>query len=197
MTITNTSSNTPRPAAQPAAPRTPLQKHVDFFDRNGDRETTVCETYSGLRALGMGRIASGGAAFVINLGLAMKTGASWLSPLTVKNDNIHLAKHDSDSDTYDAQGHFDPARFEQMFTDFDTNKDSALDKAEIDVMLDTRKETFVGRQAAGAEFGLLLKLAGQERPVDGQPQPVLTRERLQSLYDGNLFYELAGETPPA
>jgi len=188
------SNSTPRPAA-PQAPkqeRTPLQKHVDFFDRNGDHETTVCETYSGLRALGMGRLASGGAAFVINLGLGLKTGAPWYSPLTVQNDNIAQGKHDSDSDTYDENGNFVQAKFDEMFAKYDTDKDNALNKAEITFMLDDRKESFVGRQAAGAEFNLLLRIGGEET-ANGK---ALTRERLSSLYDGSLFYTLAGEPVP-
>lgn len=192
--ITSTPTNATRTPQPKPEERSPLQKHVDFFDRNGDHETTVCETFQGLRALGLGRIASGGAAFVINLGLGLKTGAHWYSPLTVQNDNIAAGKHDSDSDTYDEKGNFVQAKFDEMFATFDTNKDNQFNKAEIDHMLDTRKETFVGRQAAGAEFGLLLKLAGQE---SAEGEKVLTKERLASLYDGSLFYTVEAEVAAA
>ncbi len=84
------------------------------------------------------------------------------------------------------------ARFEEMFSKYDTDHDNALNKAEIDFMLDDRKESFVGRQASGAEFGLLLRLGGEET-AQGR---ALTRERLASFYDGSLFYRLAGESVP-
>ena len=44
------------PRAEPAIPwdeMTPLQKHVSFFDYNGDGYITVLEDYRGLRALGI------------------------------------------------------------------------------------------------------------------------------------------------
>ncbi|MBT9587634.1 hypothetical protein IV102_30115 [bacterium] len=162
---------------------------MDFFDRNSDGSTTVPETYKGLRALGLGRVLSGAAAVGINLGLACKTGAAWYS-LTINNDNIHKAKHDSDSDVYDAQGNYDAAKFEEMFQKHDANKDAALDKAEIDAMLERNKETKVGRLAFGAEFGLLLSIAGQENQSG---EKVLSRARMESLYDGSLFFKLAEE----
>lgn len=177
-------------AAPPAAPaqRTALQKHVDFFDRNGDRVTTVPETYSGLRALGMGRVASGLAAVVINTGLGVSTGAPWYFPFTVHNDNIHQAKHDSDSDVYDDQGEFSAAKFEEMFARFDTDGNDALDGEEIDAMIAERRESWLGSVASKAEFGLLLRVSGESE---------LSRERMQAFYDGNLFYDLAGEARPS
>ena len=178
----------PTNSPQPRPDRTPLQRHVDFFDRDGDGFTTVSETYEGLRALGLGRTLAGAAAVGINAGLAHKTGAPWYS-LTINNDNIHLGKHDSDSDVYDAKGNLDSVKFHEMFDKHDSNKDSALDKNEIDAMLDKNAETAVGRAASGAEFGLLLSIAGEEH----NGAQVLTRTRMESLYDGSLFYKLAEE----
>lgn len=187
----NIQSQSQRPAnipngQGPTPPRTPLQKHVDFFDRNHDGETTVAETYAGLRALGLGRALSGAGALFINAGLAHKTGAPWYS-LTIQNDNIAAAKHDSDSDVYDAQGNYDAAKFEEMFAKNDLDKDGALNKAEVDGLLARNKETAAGGVASKAEFGLLFRLAAQPN-ADGEK--VLTRERMSQLYDGSLFYEL-------
>ena len=176
-------------APKPRPDRTPLQRHVDFFDRNSDGSTTVPETYKGLRALGLGRILSGAAAVGINLGLARSTGAPWYS-LTINNDNIHQAKHDSDSDVYDVNGKYDAAKFDEMFQKHDTNQDGALNKAEIDTMLEKNKETKVGRVASGAEFGLLLRVAGED---NAEGTKVLTRARMESFYDGSLFFKLAEE----
>lgn len=181
-------SNQPAPK-QPRPDRTPLQRHVDFFDRDGDSFTTVGETYQGLRALGVGRILSGAAAVGINLGLARKTGAEWYS-LTIQNNNIHLGKHDSDSDVYDEKGNFVQAKFDEMFEKHDTDKNGALSKAEIDAMLEANKESKVGRVASGAEFGLLLRIAGEEN-ASGERE--LTRGRMESFYDGSLFFKLEAE----
>lgn len=180
-------------ASSQAAPqeqtRTPLQKHVDFFDRNSDGLTTVPETYAGLRALGMGVAPAAGASVVINAGLAHKTGAPWYS-LTVHNDQIAASKHDSDTDVYDAQGNFDAGKFEQMWEKNDSNHDGWLSGTEIQGMLDRNAETKAGKVAASAEFKLLNQLAGQPGP-DGTRS--LSRERMEKLYDGTLFYQIANE----
>jgi len=182
-------SNQPPAGPKPRPDRTPLQRHVDFFDRNGDGSTTVSETYQGLRALGVGRALSGAAALGINLGLARKTGAAWYS-LTINNNLIHQAKHDSDTDVYDEQGQLSPQKFEEMFKKHDKDQDQALSKAEIDAMIESNKESRIGRIASSGEFGLLLRLAGEANP---QGEKVLTRARLESFYDGSLFYQLANE----
>ncbi len=178
-------------ARAPVAERPALQKHVDFFDRNGDGQTQVWETYGGLRALGVGRATSAFAAPVINGALAYKTGAPWYQPLTVQNGNIHQGKHDGDTDIYDATGNFVQANFDQMFDLHDKDKDGALNEKEVEAMLLVNGG---GKANAGsnAEFTLLMKVAGEDRP-DGR---VLTRERMNQFYDGSLFYVLAGEKVP-
>lgn len=183
-----TQADPPTPVAQE---RTALQKHVDFFDRNGDGQTRVWETYQGLRALKLGRLTSAGAALVINASLGVKTGSPWYSWLTIQNDGIHMGKHEGDTDVYDEQGNFDQSRFNALFTTFDLDRDEALSKPELDAMMVVRGN---GKASAGskAEFGLLLKIAGEDRPTGR----VLTRKTLQQLYDGSLFYSLAGEKPP-
>lgn len=186
--LTQTGSNEPAPVARQ---RTALQKHVDFFDRNGDGQTRVWETYQGLRALKLGRLTSAGAALVINASLGVKTGSPWYSWLTIQNDGIHMGKHEGDTDVYDEQGNFVQSRFNALFINFDKNRDDALNRQELDDMMIARGN---GKANIGskAEFGLLLEIAGEDRP-DGR---VVTRKTLQALYDGSLFYTLAGEKAP-
>ncbi|GMU58166.1 MAG: hypothetical protein AMXMBFR33_73120 [Candidatus Xenobia bacterium] len=182
---------TSEPRAPVAQPRTALQKHVDFFDRNGDGQTRVWETYQGLRALKLGRMLSAAGAVAINASLGLKTGSPWYSWLTIQNDGIHMGKHEGDTDVYDEQGNFVQSRFNALFTNFDKNGDDALSKQELDDMMIARGN---GKANLGskAEFGLLLEIAGEDRP-EGR---VVTRKTLQALYDGSLFYTLAGEKAP-
>ena len=53
-----------------------------------------------------------------------------------------------------------------------------------------------GAVASKGEFTLLMGLAGESHQIDGHTEKVLTRDTMQSFYDGTLFYKLAGEKPP-
>lgn len=176
--------------------RTDLQKHVDFFDRDNDGDIQVNETYDGLRALGMGRGKSAVVSTVIGGALGRKTGAPWYSPTTVITSGIHHGKHGSDTDIYDAKGHADFKAVEKEFTAHDADKNQVLDASELEaLMLSNREES--GEAAARAEFEMLLELAGEPTQVNGETVSTLSKERFHQLYDGSLFYRLAGEEVPA
>ena len=67
----------PRNSTQASNKLTALQKHVMFFDQDGDGKITVGETFDGLRELGFGYTRSSAFAFAINAGLGVATGAPW------------------------------------------------------------------------------------------------------------------------
>ncbi|PIQ25853.1 hypothetical protein COW36_22205 [bacterium (Candidatus Blackallbacteria) CG17_big_fil_post_rev_8_21_14_2_50_48_46] len=175
--------------------RTPLQRHVDFFDRNHDRTITLSETYSGLRALGVGRVTSALGAAFINGGLGFRTGETALS-LKVNTDKIAAAKHDSDSDVYDQKGEFNAAKFDELFAKYDLNQDGALSREEFQNFRARNKESTAGGIASKGEFDLLVKIAAEPQKVNGKETHVISKERMQSFYDGRLFYDLAGEKAP-
>lgn len=170
--------------------RTALQKHIDFFDGNGDGEIRVWETYGGCRKLGMGRIFSAAAAVAINAGLGVKSGSPWHKWLTIQTDGIHKTKHEGDTGAFDQDGEKVQARIDGMLV-HDKDGDDALNKQELHEMMCTNGG---GKPSLGSrlEFGLLLRLAGEESP-NGR---VLTRTKLQGFYDGSLFYHMAGEPVP-
>jgi len=168
-----------------------VRAHLDkFFDTNKDRKITVPETYSGLRRLGLGRMAATGAALAINVGLARSTGGSLF---TVELDGIQKAKHKGDSGIIDTNGHFVQAKFDELFANYSKTVPNALTEAEITQF----RQDNVARDDAGTfekvaglgEFGLLFRFGAQE--VDGQK--VLTRERMLDFYHGDLFHTLADE----
>ncbi|MGE0492330.1 MAG: caleosin family protein [Vulcanimicrobiota bacterium] len=183
------------PATTVSQTRTGLEKHVDFFDRDGDGDIQIPETYQGLRAMHMAAPKAALVATVINGALGPATGAPWYSPTTIITDNIHLGKHGSDTGIYDTQGQVVPERVDQMFNANDLDKNNALDAGEIEHLLAGNK-TDSGQAGARAEFEMLLELAGQPTQVDGQTVNALSRERFHQLYDGSLFYHLAGESVP-
>jgi peroxygenase len=68
------------PTPAPEQKATALQKHVQFFDADGDGRVTWSETYRGFRSLGFNFVASVFAACVINFSMAFATSDSWFVP---------------------------------------------------------------------------------------------------------------------
>lgn len=176
-----------------ATERTALQKHVDFFDSDGDGIITIGETVDGLKRLGICSLKAYALGAAIHIGLEMKTRVSGQGKLGINANNIHKGKHDSDTGAYDEHGKFVAKRLNDMFTKFDLDADGALSEEEMKHMLDDQKEGFVGHQASKLEFGLLMDIAGEDRDINGKATRVLTREVFEKLYDGSLFHAIAAK----
>ena len=176
------------PRAEPAIPwddMTPLQKHVSFFDFNGDGYVTVLEDYRGLRALGIDPVSA--TAFASAINAALGTSTVGYPSLTISIFGIANAVHGSDTGIYDSQGRFVPEAFERLFDDWDRNGSGGLDPGELAARAidDADLGDLFGITASVAEFGLLYAVAAE----DGE----LTRGRMRAFYDGTLFYDLAEE----
>jgi peroxygenase len=174
--------------AEPAIPwdeMTPLQKHVSFFDYDGDGYITVLEDYRGLRALGIDPGSSMTFAFAING--ALGTSTMGFPSLTVSLYGIDGGVHGSDTGIYDSQGRFNELQFERLFADWDRNDSGGLDPVELAgrAVDDADLGDLFGVTASAAEFGLLYAVAAE----DGE----LTEDRMRTFYDGTLFYVLAEE----
>ena len=175
---------------------TALQRHVSFFDDNGDRGVDVAECARGLRALGMPFGVAEAAALVIVVPLSLQTRGSLLA-MNVDVDKIQKGKHAGDTGILDKQGRFDARRFEKVFgtrSTADLNGDRAFTATELTRMINANRETLAGYAAATAEWRLLLALAADTTAVEvGKTVPALTVARMRSFYDGTLFYRLAKE----
>ena len=191
---------------------TALQRHVKFFDRDGDGVITLSDTYNGMRALGFGGVASSGMAFAINGALGPSTGASWYAPFSIYVDQIHLGKHGSDTGVYDADGEYVQSAFDAMFSNYDGNQDDELSEEEFEDLYEGQFTDASGTNASRAEFSILFSLASEVRTrevertygsgwsqyteTELEEYDVLTRSALVRFYDGSLFYEIAGEPVP-
>jgi len=173
-----------------------LQKHVSFFDDDGDRGVGVAECANGLRALGMPIGVAEATALAIVAPLSLQTRGSLLA-MNVDIDKIQKGKHDSDTGILDERGRFDARRFEKVFkarSTRDRNGKEAFTAIELTRMVNANRETLAGYAAAMAEWQLLLVLAADTKAiVAGLAVPALSVKRIKSFYDGTLFYRLAQE----
>ena len=179
----------------PVPGKTALQKHVAFFDLNGDGIIEVSETRARLRQLGFSWAKSAVLSFGIHAGLAKSTSDSFwnLVRLRLSVDKMHLGIHAADTGIYDAQGYFVPKAFARIFANHAKTSPNFLTESEFQNMIEAnskRRPGRLGKFAAKQEFGLLLDIAS-----DGThgTQRTISRERMKRFYDGTLLYELVGE----
>ncbi|KAH9314104.1 hypothetical protein KI387_022731, partial [Taxus chinensis] len=136
------------------------------------------------RAVGFGVFISMVAAVLINGALSYATSPGWIpSPLfPVYVTNIHKAKHGSDSEVYDTEGRFDPAKFDAIFSKYGCTYPDKLTYSELQTMLKGNRNMndFFGWMASRGEWSFLYTLAKNK---DG----FIEKEALRGLYDGSLF----------
>ncbi|XP_068664046.1 probable peroxygenase 5 [Aristolochia californica] len=165
---------------------TTLQKHVTFFDSNGDGIIYPSETYDGFRSIGVNAALSAASAALIHGALSSKTNPGKTDPrLPIYIKNIKLAKHGSDTGAYDTEGRFVPEKFEEIFTKHAHSIPTALTSNELSEMLKANRQPkdFAGWAAAAAEWKVLYDLC---KDKDG----LLQKETIRAVYDGSLFEQL-------
>ncbi|KAI9154948.1 Peroxygenase [Paramyrothecium foliicola] len=106
--------------------KTVLQQHCEFFDRDRDGIIWPQDTYVGFRALGFNILLSLLAVFIIHANFSYPTVPGYLPDpfFRLYVNNIHKAKHGSDSGTYDTEGRFVPQKFEDVFEKYAAGKDT-------------------------------------------------------------------------
>ncbi|KAF3060890.1 putative peroxygenase 3 [Daldinia childiae] len=167
-----------------------LQQHIAFFDRDNDGVIWPLDVYNGFRDLGFCILFSLGSLLIpIFFSYPTRLGHSWIPDpfLRIYVNDIHKAKHGSDSGVYDFDGNFSPERFDRMFTRFDTSGTGGLDVDDLRLLLSKDR---CAADPAGWSFAFMevwtTWLLLQE---DGR----VWKDDLRACYEGTLFWKISEE----
>src|SRR6476619_7533220 len=95
-------------------PLTVLERHVSYFDPDGDGEITISQTYRGLRGIGVGALIAVLLTVLINLFLGYLTQGKPSTRVSVRD--IARGKHPYDTGTFNVNGELDEAAFTALFS---------------------------------------------------------------------------------
>lgn len=169
---------------------TVLQQHCAFFDRDGDGVIFPQETYQGFRALGYPPTISVLAAIVINGSFSYPTYDGWIPDprFPIYLEKVHRTKHGSDTEVYDTEGRFLPAKFEEIFNKYATTRADAMTYEEIIRMTDALRNVNdpYGWSAAKLEWGFTYWLVKDE-------EGFASKEKIRGVYDGSFFDQVERE----
>jgi len=169
---------------------TVLQQHCAFFDRNGDGVIFPQETFEGFRALGYSPTISVLAAIVINGSFSYPTYDGWIPDprFPIYLEKVHRTKHGSDTEVYDTEGRFVPAKFEEIFNKYAKIRSDAMTYDEIIRMTDALRNVNdpYGWSAAKLEWGFTFWLVKDE-------QGFASKEKIRGVYDGSFFDQVERE----
>jgi len=163
----------------------PLQKHIEFFDRNKNGVITPIETWISFRALGYNIIMTIIAILLIHGTMSYASLDSWIPDIffRIYIKNIRRCKHGSDSEMYEYNGLFVQEKMDKIFKDFSSDNNSFTFK-EIWYMTNYIRNAndFYGWLAAKFEWCFFYVLCQQ----DGK----IFKKDVLGLIDGSLFYEI-------
>ncbi|EDU41523.1 caleosin domain containing protein [Pyrenophora tritici-repentis Pt-1C-BFP] len=173
--------------AKKHAHQTVLQQHCDFFDRDHDGVLWPQDTFIGFYRLGLGIFFSAFAVLVIHINFSYPTCPGWLPDpyFRLFLHNVHRARHGSDTGTYDTEGRFIPAKFEEIFTKYADGRDYLTFQDLRNVLSGQRNiNDPIGWCGFIFEWSATYLMLW---PEDGR----LMKEDIRAVYDGSIFQKIA------
>ncbi|MBI3297616.1 MAG: hypothetical protein HYZ75_05600 [Elusimicrobia bacterium] len=194
--------------------RTPLEKHLAFFDSTGDGTLTVAKTFGRLREMGFGFFEAGQVALGIQFGIRSLLGKNApggiMAALTLRVDvaDAHLIGRKGTHHIFDREGNIDAEKMRRLYSRStmgayrDMNgrdkSGSYLTKDEMLAMVAENAQAedpgAAGRIGNRIEWEIMFKhFADGTVTRKGVAFPVITTDSLTKLYDGRLYYEKVGD----
>jgi len=182
-------------------PLTVLERHVSYFDVDGDGQITMAQTFRGLRGVGVGVGVAAGLTLLINLFLGYLTHGKPSTKVSVRD--IARGKHPYDTGSFNERGELDESAFKKLFTTPTAQPPfDRLTATEIRAMIVKRgdpKKPFgelgsvLSNWFSGREIQLLLCVASDCRKAaaDGELKPAISLRTLRRFYSGHLLFLLA------
>ena len=182
-------------------PLTVLERHVSYFDPDGDGEITMAQTFLGLRKIGVGVVLSALLTLLINLFLGYLTHGK--PSLSVSVRDIARGKHPFDTGSFDVRGELDQASFDALFSAPTASPPfDRLTREEIRAMIVKRGDpkkpfgelgSLLSNWFSGREIQLLLCVASDctKQLPSGEREPAISRRTLRRFYSGHLLFLLA------
>lgn len=182
-------------------PLTVLERHVSYFDPDGDGEITMAQTYRGLRGVGVGFVSASLLTLLINLFLGYLTQKKLATRVSVQN--IARGKHPYDTGVFNERGELDEQNFAALFSAPTASEPfDRLTRAEIRTMIVKRgdpKKPFgqvgsvLSNWFSGREIQLLLCVASDCKKVSasGKEEQAISRRTLRRFFTGHLLFLLA------
>ena len=182
-------------------PLTVLERHVSYFDPDGDGQITMAQTFRGLRNVGVGVVLSGLLTLLINAFLGYLTHGK--PSLSVSVKDIARGKHPYDTGAFNLRGELDEANFEALFSaEAASPPFDRLTRQEIRALIVKRGDpkkpfgelgSLLSNWFSGREIQLLLCVASDCTKVSpsGEEEPAISRRTLRRFYTGRLLFLLA------
>jgi len=182
-------------------PLTVLERHVSYFDPDGDGEISMAQTFRGLRGVGVGALTAGLLTLLINLFLGYLTHGKPSTRVSVRA--IARGKHPYDTGSFNAKGELDEANFAALFAAPTASAPfDRLTCTEIRKLIVKRGDphkpfgeigSALSNWFSGREIQLLLCVASDCKKLtpSGEELPAISLRTLRRFYSGELLFLLA------